>query len=187
MSEEILKLQPHRTLSLQGFDAFGAAAALWGASDSGFSVSGVFRDQADFAIVVLFLKDDPFGHPRFSYLPDGNISFDLLSHGTVRNLTFDPSTGNITSSASQRPRIAESPLVSPDGRWSVFVTSGNRPRQLWIRNLGTGHAGQLTQGFCENSNPAWTPDSQSLVFSSDCGRAFGLPTLYVARVSQFPQ
>ena len=60
--------------------------ALWGASDTGFNLSGVFRDQGDFAVVVLFQKDDPFGHPRFSYLPDGNISglkldFDIEFQG----------------------------------------------------------------------------------------------------------
>ena len=47
---------------------------------------GVFRDQADFAVLVLFEKDDPFGHPRFSYLPDGNfagieLEFDISFHG----------------------------------------------------------------------------------------------------------
>ena len=86
MSENIFKLQPHRTMSLQGFDGYGAAAALWGASDSGFTVSGVFRDQADFAVLVLFQMDDPFGHPRFSYLPDGNftglkLDFDIQWQG----------------------------------------------------------------------------------------------------------
>lgn len=73
-------------MHLQGFDAYGAAAAFWGASDSGFKVSGVFRDQGDFAVLLLFQKDDPFGHPRFSYLPDGNISglkldFDIEFQG----------------------------------------------------------------------------------------------------------
>ena len=70
--DSVLKLQPHRTMALQGFDDYGAAAALWGASDTGFTVSGVFRDLADFAVLVLFQKDDPFGHPRFSYQ---NLSF----------------------------------------------------------------------------------------------------------------
>lgn len=84
--DAIKKFQPHRTMHLQGFDAYGAAAALWGASDTGFNVSGVFRDQGDFAVVLLFQKDDPFGHPRFSYLPDGNISglkldFDIEFQG----------------------------------------------------------------------------------------------------------
>ena len=49
MSETIFKLQPHRTMSLQGFDGYGAAAALWGASDSGDSddVDQSFRSDAD--------------------------------------------------------------------------------------------------------------------------------------------
>lgn len=63
--DQIYKLQPHRTMHLQGFDDYGAAAALSGASDTGFTVSGVFRDLADFAVLVLFQKDDPFGHPLF--------------------------------------------------------------------------------------------------------------------------
>jgi phage tail sheath gpL-like len=84
--DAIHKFQPHRTMHLQGFDSYGAAAALWGASDTGFNVSGVFRDQGDFAVVVLFQKDDPFGHPRFSYLPDDNITglkldFDIQFQG----------------------------------------------------------------------------------------------------------
>ena len=48
--DQIYKLQSHRTMSLQGFDDYGAAAALWGASDTGFTLSGVFRDLADFAV-----------------------------------------------------------------------------------------------------------------------------------------
>jgi hypothetical protein len=84
--DQISKLQPRRTLHLQGFDDYGAAAALWGASDTGFTVSGVFRDMADFAVLVLFQKDDPFGHPRFSYLPDGDLTglvleFDVTWEG----------------------------------------------------------------------------------------------------------
>jgi hypothetical protein len=84
--DQIYKLQPHRTMALQGFDDYGAAAALWGASDTGFTVSGVFRDLADFAVLVLFQKDDPFGHPLFSYLPDGDLTglvldFDITWQG----------------------------------------------------------------------------------------------------------
>ncbi len=54
--DAIYKFQSHRTMHLQGFDSFGASAALWGASDTGFSVSGVFRDQGDFAVLLLFQK-----------------------------------------------------------------------------------------------------------------------------------
>jgi hypothetical protein len=84
--DAINKLEPHRTMSLQGFNDYGAAAALWGASETGFTVSGIFRDQADFAVLTLFEKDDPFGHPRFSYLPNGNftglkLDFDIEWQG----------------------------------------------------------------------------------------------------------
>src|ERR1017187_4851864 len=84
--DQIYKLQPHRTMALQGFDDYGAAAALWGASEIGFTVSGGFRDMADFAVLVLFQKDDPFGHPLFSYLPDGDLTglvldFDVTWQG----------------------------------------------------------------------------------------------------------
>jgi hypothetical protein len=80
--ETTYKLQPTRTLHLQGASGFGAAAALHSATETGFKVSGIFRDPADFAVLVLWDRDDFFGHPRFSYLPDGDFSgialtFDL--------------------------------------------------------------------------------------------------------------
>src|SRR6185437_4105450 len=39
----------------------------------GFTVSGTFRDPADFAVAVLYDTDNFFEHPRIKYLPD----FDL--------------------------------------------------------------------------------------------------------------
>jgi len=92
--DAIAKLQPHRTMHLQGFDGYGASAALWGASDTGFSVSGVFRDQADFAVAVLFDADDTFGHLYTSrYLPDFSLAgvtldFDLALSGCMNPLSL---------------------------------------------------------------------------------------------------
>jgi hypothetical protein len=42
---QILKFLVHRTMHLQSFDSYGSAAALSGASDAEFKVSGVRRDQ----------------------------------------------------------------------------------------------------------------------------------------------
>ncbi len=85
--EQIKKLQPTRTIHLQGFSDFGAAAALHSATETGFKVSGVFRDAADFAVLVLWDRDDFFGHPRFSYLPDGDFSGIVLTFDlTYQNL-----------------------------------------------------------------------------------------------------
>jgi hypothetical protein len=77
--DAIYKLQPTRTIHLQGASGFGAAAALHSATETGFKVSGIFRDAADFAVLVIWNCDDFFGHPRFSYLPDGDFSGITLS------------------------------------------------------------------------------------------------------------
>ncbi len=69
----ISKFQPDRCLYIRGFDGFGASAALWGASPSGFTVSGIFRAADDFAVLVIYDADDFFEHPVNRYLPD----FDL--------------------------------------------------------------------------------------------------------------
>jgi hypothetical protein len=83
----IAKLQPHRSMYLRGFDRRGAAAAMTSASAAGFTVSGLWSDQADFAVCVLFDADDQFGHLYTSrYLPDFNLTgvtldFDLAITG----------------------------------------------------------------------------------------------------------
>ena len=83
----IAKLQPHRSMYLRGHDRRGAAASLNNASASGFTVSGCWSDQADFAVCVLFDADDQFGHLYTSrYLPDFSLTgvtldFDLALTG----------------------------------------------------------------------------------------------------------
>ena len=74
MPETIYKLQPDRTIHLRGFQALGAAAAVHAATPNSFEVSGVFRDPADFAVLVLYDADNFFEHPRLKYLPDFNFS-----------------------------------------------------------------------------------------------------------------
>jgi hypothetical protein len=82
MPERINKLQPDRTLALRGFNTFAAAASIHNASPTGFTVSGTFRDPADFAVAVLYDADNYYEHPSIKYLPDFNFSgltlnFDL--------------------------------------------------------------------------------------------------------------
>ncbi len=82
MSETFNKFQPDRTVYLRGFNTFAAAASVHSASPSGFTVSGTFRDPADFAVVVLYDVDNYYEHPLIKYLPDFNLAgltldFDL--------------------------------------------------------------------------------------------------------------
>jgi hypothetical protein len=135
--DQIYKLQPHLTLALQGFHDYGAAAALWGASDTGFTVSTVFRDMADFAVLVLFQKDDPFGHPLFSYLPDGDLTglvldFDVTWQGSLE-LAVD--FGQVESlprglAGAAGPRREQQLIESP-----VIVIFRQRPTQTGCGGL----------------------------------------------------
>ena len=77
--ERINKFQPDRTLYLRGFTGFGAAASLCEASPSGFNVYGVFRDQADFCVLVIYDADNLFEHYSVKYLPDFNLSGMVLN------------------------------------------------------------------------------------------------------------
>src|SRR4051794_32565964 len=86
MSEQISKFQPNRTMSIRVFERRGAAAAMHTATSSGFKLSGVFRDQADFAVAMLYDADSYYEHPSMRYLPD----FDLT--GAV--LQFDVAYGS---------------------------------------------------------------------------------------------
>ena len=89
MPERIYKLQPDRTLSLRGFNTFAAAASIHNASPTGFQISGIFRDPADFAVAVLYDADNFFEHPSIKYLPDFNfagltLDFTLLYTDSVQ-------------------------------------------------------------------------------------------------------
>jgi hypothetical protein len=88
LPERIYKLQPDRTVQLRGFDDLGAAAAMHSATPTGFKVSGVFRDPADFAVLVLYDADNFYEHPRLKYLPDMDfngltLSFDVHYTGLM--------------------------------------------------------------------------------------------------------
>jgi hypothetical protein len=88
MPERIYKLQPNRSLSLRGFDDLGASAAVHSATANGFKVSGVFRDPADFAVLLLHDADNFYEHPRIKHLPDFDfnglqLQFDVHYSGLI--------------------------------------------------------------------------------------------------------
>jgi WD40-like Beta Propeller Repeat len=70
------------------------------------------------------------------------------------------------------------PAVSPDGKWLAFTATRRGIRHLWIENIATSVAREMTGGSCNSFAPAWELDSKGLVFASDCSRGLGLPRLY---------
>ncbi len=120
-------------------------------------------------------------HP-FVITPDGPILFELVANRTSTMMQFDPATRKTTRKGAVVPLDATKPVVSPDGRWAAFTSSRDGPDQIWLRNLADGQETRLTGGNCNSSSPVWALDSRSILFASDCGRAFGLPALYRARL-----
>jgi Tol biopolymer transport system component len=76
------------------------------------------------------------------------------------------------------------PAVSPNGSFLAFSCSGGGGTQVWLLDLKSRIRRQLTHGSCNNTFPAWDPDSGSVVFASDCNRGVELPALYRAVIGQ---
>jgi len=73
-----------------------------------------------------------------------------------------------------RVETASSPMISPDGRWVVFVRTriveaeNRRHTELWISpSDGSRPASRLTSEGSNASAPRWSPDGKLLSFRSD--------------------
>ena len=140
MPEQIYKLQPDRTVHLRGYDDRGAAAALYAASPTGFTVSGVFRDPADFAVLILWDADCFFEHPRMKYLPDFDFSGQVLQ--------FDVAYSKLQPLDSQKFPTIDWPYLD------VVPADGSPTRQITLFN----HAA-LVGGSCTAATGTFTVET----------------------------
>jgi len=83
MPETLQKLQPDRDLQCYFFEP-SAVAALSATSAAGYTVSGSWRQQFDWAVIE-WNRDNVFEHPAFRYLPDGDLSGLTLSYQETRD------------------------------------------------------------------------------------------------------
>jgi hypothetical protein len=83
MPETLQKLQPDRDLQCYFFEP-SAVAALSSTSATGYTVSGTWRQQFDWAVIE-WNRDNVFEHPAFRYLPDGDLSGLTLSYQETRD------------------------------------------------------------------------------------------------------
>lgn len=122
-------------------------------------------------------------HPRLT-LDGKSVYFELVANRISTMMQFDPSTGRAAPRAMPVPADSAVSVVSPNGKWMAFESTQNGPTQIWLRDLSSGQERALTGGNCNSSSPAWELDSNAILFASDCGRAFGLPALYRARLAR---
>jgi hypothetical protein len=118
---------------------------------------------------------------EMSFLPNGSLIFSAEPNGERPGLFLLDQAGSISSLGSGESRY---PAVSPDGHWVAYseLQSGNW--HLWIRNLHNGQTNILTHADCNNVEPAWLPDSKTLIYASDCGRALWFYALCRRPISQ---
>jgi hypothetical protein len=82
MPETLLKLTPNRDLQCY-FQLPSAIAALSSTSPGGFTVSGSWRQQFDWAVIE-WNRDNTFEHPLLRPLPDGDLSGLTLTYQETR-------------------------------------------------------------------------------------------------------
>ncbi len=80
--ETIAKLRPDRDLQCYYFNP-SAIAAISQSSANGFTVSGTWRQQFDWAVLE-WNRDNVFEHPSLRNLPDGDLSGITLSYREAR-------------------------------------------------------------------------------------------------------
>jgi Tol biopolymer transport system component len=116
-------------------------------------------------------------HP-FATAPAGLIYFELVSHGQSRMMQFDPATKRATALLTATRFPAPHSTASADSHKIVFTSNATGSNQIYLKDSVSGRIKQVTAGNCNNSDPAWDLDGKSIVFTSDCWRAIGLPALY---------
>jgi Tol biopolymer transport system component len=66
-------------------------------------------------------------------------------------------------------------LVTPDGRFSIFVSNRSGARELWRANIDGSNPKQLTQGVRAVEHIAVSPDSSFVIFTQAEGNIWKVP------------
>ena len=115
-----------------------------------------------------------------AFLPDSTLIFSSKRDGSyaLYRVSLSDTVEKLAKPACQ----ARYPAVSPDGGWLAFSCAENGNWQLHAIELKGTDQLQFTDGECNSITPAWTPDSKSLIYATDCGRGLGLTALAEIRV-----
>jgi hypothetical protein len=172
--EAIHKLEPHRTMYLRGFDRRGAAASLNNASATGFTVSGVWSDQADFVVHVIHDADDQFGHLFTTrYLPDFSLSGVTLDYDVVM-------TNGMSPVSRKYPSV-------PWGSLS-YITKTETPGTLSLLPMATAAPGMAAASATYTVNGATTAfDRVQLIYLSNLGYDYTVPGGLIGHATYFFQ
>jgi hypothetical protein len=109
-----------------------------------------------------------------TFLPDGSVIFAAMKPEQPSELYVAKLNGAIQSLAVTNARY---PAASADGRWLAYSELDRGVWNLWLRDLHNGATRRLTDAACNDISPVWQPDSKTMVYASDCGRALWFTAL----------
>lgn len=122
----------------------------------------------------------PFGEQAMAVTvaPDGRVVYSThFSDTALRRLTLTESEGSLDEAAVSDSTMNEvTPDYSPDGTRLAFASTRSGVMGIWVSDADGGNPQQVTSGGGPTcANPAWSPNSQTLLFDS---RAAGSADLY---------
>ncbi len=110
-------------------------------------------------------SDDQANHGGASLSPDGQrVVFDSSMSGEYEIYEMDLA-GNQTRLTTLGDSYA--PAISPNGELIVFYRTVGDFRYLWLMNRDGSSPRQISGQGWNAWDPAWSPDSQEILFASD--------------------
>ncbi len=137
MPEQLYKLSPDRDLQSYFFMP-SAIAAMSQAGPAGFTLSGRWRQQFDWAVVE-WNRDNTFEHPSLRYLPDGDLSGLKLTYIEQRRNCI-PLESNLYPVVDWNDlRIWATPEGGTEQLYQVFFVNpyGNAPNGITTAPIGS--------------------------------------------------
>ena len=126
MPEQLYKLTPSRDLQCY-FQMPSAIAAMSQASDTGFTVSGKWRQQFDWAVVE-WNRDNTIEHPSIRYLPDGDLSGLQLSYTEQREGCIPIESNLVPVVDWNNLRIWATPAGGVEQLYTIPIASVAKPQ-----------------------------------------------------------
>lgn len=140
--------------------------------DAGFEVWVMNADGSD----PQRITGDPQDQSLYpTWAPDAKqLAFMDVSgqtHIAAQEVTSDAQATNLTGAVAGRHWT---PAWSPDGRQIAFMNHLEDGADVWLLDVQSNEAVQLSQPGSNDGEPAWSPDGKELVFVSDRDGAQGL-------------
>lgn len=116
---------------------------------------------------------------RLAWTPDDKIVFDseAANASTISVMNADGGDQKLLLAEQTNKAYAGRAVVSPDGRYVVFVSEETGTRHIWRMNMDGGNPTQLTNGDGEDS-PFCSPDGRWVVYTRLERKGFDRPTIW---------